>query len=89
MKRTLVNISDIARSLWNRVPDKIKRVFHTAWVTFVVTFLGGLIPVIHAYLTNNNLHAATTAVGALVITSLVTAGTILRVAIAKLLEGRE
>lgn len=89
MKKLFINLKDRVVRLWGLLPDRVKRVWHTAWVTFVVTFGLGLTPVINTYLTDNNLHAATTAIGALVVTSLVTAGTVVRVAITKLIEGKD
>lgn len=89
MKKLFINLIDKIKKFWGMIPDKIKRIWHTAWITFAITFGGGLIPVISTYLTDNNLHSATTAVGALVITSLVTAGTVIRVALAKWIEGKD
>ena len=74
------------KSLWNKLPDSVKRIWHTAWVAYAVVFGGGLLPIIHTFLQNNNLSGAFTAVGALAIAALVAAGTAVRVALVKLGE---
>lgn len=74
------------KALWNGIPDGVKRVIHTAWIAFAVTFGGGLIPIIHVYLQTFDLSGAVTAAGALAITTLLAAGTAVRVYVASLLS---
>lgn len=74
------------KSLWDRVPDKIKRVIHTGWVTFAVTFLAGITQVVSNFASTHNFSDAKSALFALLMSSLFMAGTYLRVQIVELVE---
>jgi hypothetical protein len=77
------------QNLWDRMPDGVKRVFHTGWVTFVAVMLAGLIPILEQLLEDLDLAAATSALGALTLAALIAAGTAMRVYLASLMAKRK
>lgn len=74
------------KSLWNSLPDGVKRVIHTGWVTFLVTFGAGLTGIISDLIHTHSFSSAKSACIALVLTALIAAGTAIRVKVASLLS---
>lgn len=76
------------KALWEKLPDGVKRVIHTAWVTFLGVFSLGITQVLANLVQTHNFSDAKSALVALIVAGVVAAGTAVRVAIANALAGR-
>jgi uncharacterized membrane protein len=77
------------KSLWNNLPDGVRRVIHTFWVAFLAVFTLGITPIFAKIVQTHNFSDAKSAFVALVISAAIAGGTAARVAVANKLAGRQ